>query len=270
MPPVKVVILDHTRSKKTLVELPDDIPLRHLLPALTARMHSPLQAGGRPIDYILEHRESGRRLTDEESLAEAGVKPEDTLSLIPEVTAGGPGLLPPPEQLGIIDSIMNSIADLRSRSLDREEMDIKLDSLLAQVTDDNARRYTELLGEIRNQTKIQDAIREINAPVEVPTPEQMKVKLVPSHLLIWLEETRSDENRWSSVGWAFIGAILGIVINWITADQIQITRPAAVVIIAFGIIAALAFFASHQYGRRAGAVRADIMSTGLKKSEMQN
>lgn len=87
MAPVRVVIQDHTHSKKTTVELPDDVTMQRLLPALAARMGLPAHQGGNPIVYRLDQRSTGRRLDDEETLRTAGVQSDELLTLLPEVTA---------------------------------------------------------------------------------------------------------------------------------------------------------------------------------------
>jgi hypothetical protein len=51
-------------------------------------MGLPSSQGANPITYRLDHRASGKRLSEEESLLDAGVKDDDILSLFPEVTAG--------------------------------------------------------------------------------------------------------------------------------------------------------------------------------------
>ena len=88
MASTKVIIYDPTGSKKTPVELPDDVPMRRLIPALVSKMGLPTSQGANPITYRLDHRSSGKRLGDDESLGDAGVKEDDILSLFPEVTAG--------------------------------------------------------------------------------------------------------------------------------------------------------------------------------------
>ena len=67
MASTKVIIYDPTGSKKTPVELPDDVPMRRLVPALVTKMGLPTTQGANPITYRLDHRASGRRLGDEES-----------------------------------------------------------------------------------------------------------------------------------------------------------------------------------------------------------
>ena len=88
MASVKVIIYDPTGSKKTPVELPADVPMSRLIPALVTKMGLPTNQGGNPITYRLDHRDSGRRLGDNDSLSSVGVKTDDILSLFPEVTAG--------------------------------------------------------------------------------------------------------------------------------------------------------------------------------------
>lgn len=89
MATVRIVISDHTRSKKTTVELPDDVSMRRLLPALATRMQLPLQQAGNPIIYRLDNRRTGQRLDDEDTLRSVDVAADDEFTLLPEVTAGG-------------------------------------------------------------------------------------------------------------------------------------------------------------------------------------
>lgn len=88
MASTKVIIYDPTGSKKTPVELPADVPMRRLIPALVTKMGLPTSQGGNPITYRLDHRDSGKRLGDDMSLNDASVGQDDILSLFPEVTAG--------------------------------------------------------------------------------------------------------------------------------------------------------------------------------------
>lgn len=88
MASVKVIIYDATGSKKTPVELPNDVPMRRLIPALVSKMNLPTSQGGNPIVYRLDHRDSGRRLSDDDTLADANIKTDDIVSMFPEVKAG--------------------------------------------------------------------------------------------------------------------------------------------------------------------------------------
>ena len=73
MASIKVIIYDPTGSKKTPVELPADVPMQRLIPALVSKMGLPTSQGANPITYRLDHRSSGKRLSEDESLADAGV-----------------------------------------------------------------------------------------------------------------------------------------------------------------------------------------------------
>lgn len=88
MAQMKVVVRDHTGSKKTPVELPDDVPMQRLIPALVTKMSLPTSQGGQPLTYALDHVRTGKRLRDEDTLQSAGVQPDDILTLLPQITAG--------------------------------------------------------------------------------------------------------------------------------------------------------------------------------------
>ncbi|MEM8859964.1 MAG: EsaB/YukD family protein [Chloroflexota bacterium] len=88
MASIKVIMYDTTGSKKTPVELPDDVEMRRLIPALVTKMGLPTSQGANPITYRIDHRASGKRLSEDETLSDAGVVTDDILSLFPEVTAG--------------------------------------------------------------------------------------------------------------------------------------------------------------------------------------
>jgi uncharacterized ubiquitin-like protein YukD len=77
------------------VELPDDAPMRDLLPELVTALSLPTTAtDGRPMSYRIDSKELGRQLQDDETLAAAGVKDGGNLILSPSVTAGGGELHP--------------------------------------------------------------------------------------------------------------------------------------------------------------------------------
>jgi hypothetical protein len=85
---IRIALMDHLRGTKTQVEIPDDVPMNRLIPALVRRLGLPTEQNGQPVTYRLDNRESGERIRDEETLAEAGVQDQATLTLLPEVTAG--------------------------------------------------------------------------------------------------------------------------------------------------------------------------------------
>jgi len=99
----------------------------------------------------------------------------------------------------------------------------------------------------------------ITAPVEIPTREQMTVKLVPLHLMTRLEEARSDGKFWGAVFWAVVGAFFGIVCNWVTSDPINITTCSLVVMAILVVVGSLTFFGGvRKYHSRAQSIKAEV------------
>lgn len=86
---LRVIIADYTGAKTTPVELPDDVPMKRLVPALAHRMSLPAGSADNRIVYHLDHKKSGRRLGDEDTLRSAGIAQDDVLRMVPSVTAGG-------------------------------------------------------------------------------------------------------------------------------------------------------------------------------------
>ncbi len=71
------------------VELPHDITMSRLLPALTTRLELPLTGpNGEPMSYRLQ-TESGTVLRESDTLSAVGVQDGATLTLSSEMEAGG-------------------------------------------------------------------------------------------------------------------------------------------------------------------------------------
>ena len=70
-------------------EVPDDVPVRELLPELVSLLELPTTGpDGRPMSYRIDSKALGRELQEEETLAEAEVPEDDRLMLTADVTAG--------------------------------------------------------------------------------------------------------------------------------------------------------------------------------------
>lgn len=70
-------------------EVPDDVPVRELLPELVSVLELPTSGpDGRPVGYRIDSKALGRELREAETLAEAGVPPSDRLMVTADVTAG--------------------------------------------------------------------------------------------------------------------------------------------------------------------------------------
>jgi hypothetical protein len=70
-------------------EVPDDVPVKELVPELTTSLELPTTGpDGRPINYRLDSKALGRELQDEETLKAAGVPEDDRLLITADITAG--------------------------------------------------------------------------------------------------------------------------------------------------------------------------------------
>jgi len=70
-------------------EVPNDVPVRELLPELTTSLELPTTGpDGRPVNYRVDSKALGRELREEETLQSANVPQNDRLMLTADVTAG--------------------------------------------------------------------------------------------------------------------------------------------------------------------------------------
>lgn len=80
---LKVIVTDQAGGKTVTAELPADVEMSRLLPALVTKMSLPTN-----VQYGIQHKQSGRQLQPADTLNGVGVKDGDTLRLLPNVTAG--------------------------------------------------------------------------------------------------------------------------------------------------------------------------------------
>lgn len=80
---VKVTVTDQAGGKTVTAELPTNAQMSRLLPALVQKMGLPTN-----VQYGVQHKQSGKQLQTSDTLQSAGVNPDDTLRLLPNVTAG--------------------------------------------------------------------------------------------------------------------------------------------------------------------------------------
>jgi hypothetical protein len=70
-------------------EVPNDVPIKDLLPELTSSLQLPTTGpDGRPMSYRIDSKALGRELREDETLESAGVPANDRLMLTADVTAG--------------------------------------------------------------------------------------------------------------------------------------------------------------------------------------
>jgi hypothetical protein len=81
---VRLVIAAYVPPVEVTVELPVNVPMWQLVPALVSKLGAPAAD-----NYLLEHENSGVSLRDESTLYSANVCHGDTLRLLPYIIAGG-------------------------------------------------------------------------------------------------------------------------------------------------------------------------------------
>ncbi len=88
MADVPVTVILPAGGSRT-AEVPNDVPVRELLPELTSTLQLPTTGpDGRPMSYRVDSKALGRELREEETLQAAGVPANDRLMLTSDVTAG--------------------------------------------------------------------------------------------------------------------------------------------------------------------------------------
>ncbi len=86
---VKVTVTDSAGGKTVRAELPTTATMTRLLPALVTKMELPTRdQSGAPVGYLIQHKQSGKELKNDDTLASAGVQEGDTLRLLPNMVPG--------------------------------------------------------------------------------------------------------------------------------------------------------------------------------------
>ena len=88
MPDIPITIVLPNGSARQ-ADIPEDIAIRDIVPELVSLLNLPtVGPDGRPMGYRLDSKALGRELGEEETMADAGVPPEDRLILTADITAG--------------------------------------------------------------------------------------------------------------------------------------------------------------------------------------
>lgn len=88
MPEIPVTLVMPAGGARA-AEVPDDVQVRELLPEIVSVLELPtVGPDGRPMGYRLDSKALGRELTEDETLASAGVPSDDRLIITADITAG--------------------------------------------------------------------------------------------------------------------------------------------------------------------------------------
>ena len=89
MPDLNITLILPSGGART-AEIPDDVNVHDLLAELTSLLQLPtVGPDGRPMAYRLDSKALGRELSEDETLAEAGIPENDRLMVTADITAGG-------------------------------------------------------------------------------------------------------------------------------------------------------------------------------------
>jgi hypothetical protein len=84
-----LTVVDATGNKTEEVTVPDNVAAGRIVGKLVEMLQLPATGpDGQPLSYKFHHKQSGRQINDNETLADAGVKDDDVLRLVAEITAG--------------------------------------------------------------------------------------------------------------------------------------------------------------------------------------
>lgn len=84
-----LTVVDATGNKTEEVSVPDNVASGRIVGKLVDLLQLPsVGPDGQPLSYKFHHKQSGRQINDNETLADAGVHDNDVLRLVAEITAG--------------------------------------------------------------------------------------------------------------------------------------------------------------------------------------
>jgi hypothetical protein len=87
---MNLTVVDATGNKTEEVSVPETVATGRIIGRLVEVLNLPvIGPDGQPLSYKFHHKQSGRQINDNETLAQAGVVEHDVLRLVAEITAGG-------------------------------------------------------------------------------------------------------------------------------------------------------------------------------------
>jgi hypothetical protein len=105
---------------------------------------------------------------------------------------------------------------------------------------------------------IDTSTNSLTAPIRMPNRDQLAVDMVPSSLVYQYDEYRSDESKMAAFFFAFLGAFLGVIINWATADSLIFSKTSIIIeVILFLIVLIMGYF-TYVFDRRAKNKKLEI------------
>ncbi len=171
--------------------------------------------------------------------------------------------------------VTRSLAKIRARATLVEDVEKleetvgavkrQIDELQASaVQDKDVNRILSRVQEIEDSVdSVGEISRSLTADVVLPPQGDLRIRLVPSDSLDRLEEYRADQSVSLLFVGIFLGAILGILSNWITDLDFTITRISGAFMVLFLVMASLVGFWTYVVRRRASETRKRMLFSPL-------
>jgi hypothetical protein len=155
-------------------------------------------------------------------------------------------------------SSSGSPADISRLNRDLEALRSKVEEIQKQVVTDE-----QLKGKFEEVVQLVDRAeergKELKARVLLPSEEDMTISLVPSHFVERLGEYYLENTVAFLLLGLFLGAVLGIVVNWATNEKFVVTNVSLVLISLFVLLATGSALWAFYMGRKSTAVRNQML-----------
>ena len=174
----------------------------------------------------------------------------------------------PPAMREVSDS--TGLSEFRTRLKDLESSVVAIRDELenAPLTETDSEDLS-LVDHLQNleQTisRVLESSQRIVAPVVLPPPKDLEVRLVAATSLVRLEEYRQEENKWFAVTGIFLGGILGVFVNWVTGGVMS--AAAWVLVAAFAVMGGVAGYSTREYRKRAAPLWKRVLGEGSQEPE---
>jgi hypothetical protein len=190
----------------------------------------------------------------------------------PQHSAGGAPILSQ-ELLGpgspYIGSGRYSVTDLFTREVDflregrnNSEINKRVDELQSSLNaltkslnkpDQQDALRQQILMMQEQLAQLQTASKDLTARVVLPPSEELEIRLLTTNSLDRLEEYRSNQNIWAGGIGLFGGAVMGIMVNFVTGAEVE--KTAWVLVVAFVLVVVVFAYFFYIDGKRVERVK---------------
>ena len=112
---------------------------------------------------------------------------------------------------------------------------------------------------------VREVANALSVPIRFPLEDDMAIYLVPRAMLDRLLEYQADENLWWALFGAFLGAVSGIAVNWLTADRPARTSGSIIAFLVFILVSGVFGLMVFQTRRRAKRVKEAMFRRGYRQ-----